>query len=200
MLVAGFYLVELAGLPGTLVAAAMLNLVVAAATIVRRWSAPDAQCRPPPAPTRDEPPSSSLPAAVGRSASRCCCSQASRTAVASFIYEIAWIRMLALVLGSATHSFELMLSAFILGLALGAWWIRSRADRLADPLRTLGIVQWTMGALALATLPLYVALVRVDGRPARHVRPDRCRLHRVHDHAIRRCAWSSCCRPPSAPG
>ena len=40
------------------------------------------------------------------------------TAVASFIYEIAWIRMLSLVLGSATHSFELMLSAFILGLAL----------------------------------------------------------------------------------
>ncbi len=68
------------------------------------------------------------------------------TAVASFIYEIDWIRMLALVLGSATHSFELMLSAFILGLAFGAWWIRSRADRLDDPLRTLGIVQWTMGS------------------------------------------------------
>src|SRR5665647_1334966 len=36
------------------------------------------------------------------------------TAVSSFIYEIAWVRMLSLVLGSATHSFELMLSAFIL--------------------------------------------------------------------------------------
>src|ERR687897_736024 len=60
------------------------------------------------------------------------------TAVASFIYEIAWIRMLSLVLGSATHSFELMLSAFILGLALGALWIRKRADRLADPVRFLG--------------------------------------------------------------
>jgi hypothetical protein len=32
------------------------------------------------------------------------------TAVASFIYEITWIRMLSLVLGSATHSFDLMLS------------------------------------------------------------------------------------------
>ena len=32
------------------------------------------------------------------------------TAVASFAYEIAWIRMLSLVLGTATHSFELMLS------------------------------------------------------------------------------------------
>jgi hypothetical protein len=49
-----------------------------------------------------------------------------------------------------------MLSAFILGLALGAWWIRGKADRLTDPLRTLGLVQWTMGMLAMATLPLYV--------------------------------------------
>ena len=32
VLVAGFYLVDLAGLPGTLLAAAMLNLLVAAAT------------------------------------------------------------------------------------------------------------------------------------------------------------------------
>ena len=29
-------------------------------------------------------------------------------------------------------------------------------DRLADPLRTLAVVQLAMGALALATLPLYV--------------------------------------------
>ena len=79
------------------------------------------------------------------------------TAVASFIYEIAWIRMLSLVLGSATHSFELMLSAFILGLALGAYWVRTRADRFADPLRALGVVQWIMGMAAIATLPLYLA-------------------------------------------
>src|SRR5205085_5311279 len=72
------------------------------------------------------------------------------TAVASFIYEIAWIRMLSLVLGSATHSFELMLSAFILGLALGAFWIRGRADRADNPLALLGAVQWVMGTLAIA--------------------------------------------------
>ena len=74
------------------------------------------------------------------------------TAVASFVYEIAWIRMLALVMG-ATHSFELMLSAFILGLALGAWWIRSRADRLTDAVRTLGLVQWIMGGLGAGHPP-----------------------------------------------
>ncbi|MBI3789807.1 MAG: hypothetical protein HY275_02905, partial [Gemmatimonadetes bacterium] len=79
------------------------------------------------------------------------------TAIASFIYEIAWIRMLALVLGAATHSFELMLSAFIAGLAAGALWARTRADRFADPVRALGIVQVAMGLFAVATMPVYIA-------------------------------------------
>src|SRR5207244_2380176 len=78
------------------------------------------------------------------------------TAVASFFYEIGWIRMLSLVLGSATRSFEVMLSAFILGLALGALWVRTRVDRFRAPLEALGALQWAMGGLALATLPIYL--------------------------------------------
>ena len=64
--------------------------------------------------------------------------------------------MLSLVLGSATRSFEIMLSVFILGLALGALWVRTRADRFRAPLEALGALQWAMGGLALATLPLYL--------------------------------------------
>jgi len=153
VLVAGFYLVEAAGLPGTLAAAAALNLTVAAATlgaivVGRRRAAAPAVTEPPAPVAESATDSGDLP--------RLLLFASFATAVASFIYEIAWIRMLALVLGSATHVLELMLSAFILGLALGAWCIRTRADRLADPVRTLGIVQWIMGALALATLPLYI--------------------------------------------
>src|SRR6266853_627325 len=77
------------------------------------------------------------------------------TGAASFVFEIGWIRMLSLVLGSSTHSFELMLSAFILGIACGGYWVRRRIDSIADPVRFLGIVLVTMGLLALATLPLY---------------------------------------------
>src|SRR5467141_2021044 len=63
--------------------------------------------------------------------------------------------MLSLVLGSSTHSFELMLSAFILGLALGGLWIQRRIDRLASPVRALAILQLAMGVAALATLFAY---------------------------------------------
>ena len=80
--------------------------------------------------------------------------------------------MLSLVFGSATHSFELMLSAFILGLALGSVWVRKHADRWKNPVRALGILQWIMGAAALATLRLvrdgYAENARVQGERLRN--------------------------------
>jgi spermidine synthase len=75
--------------------------------------------------------------------------------MASFVYEIGWIRMLSLVLGASTHAFELMLSAFILGLALGGLWVKKRIEALRHEERFLGYVQVVMGLLALSTLPLY---------------------------------------------
>jgi spermidine synthase len=77
------------------------------------------------------------------------------TGAASFIYEIAWIRMLSLVLGSSFHAFELMLSAFITGLALGGLWIRKRIDRIGNPVRFSGLVQVAMGIAALGTVFVY---------------------------------------------
>ncbi|MDR2693643.1 MAG: fused MFS/spermidine synthase [Chitinispirillales bacterium] len=83
------------------------------------------------------------------------------TAVASFMYEIGWIRMLSLVLGSSTHSFELMLSAFILGLALGSFFVRNKLDTVKNAPRFLGIVQIIMGASAILTLFTYGSLFKI---------------------------------------
>jgi predicted membrane-bound spermidine synthase len=155
VLIAGFWLVDRFGLPGTLTAAALVNVVVALGAgltgIVNRDSRIEATVESCPVPA---------PGAATWKPDRLwrmLIATSFVTAVASFIYEIGWTRMLALVLGSATHAFELMLSAFILGLALGAWWIGRRADAAASSLRTLGRVQVAMGALAIATLPIYLA-------------------------------------------
>lgn len=77
------------------------------------------------------------------------------TGASSFVYEIGWVRMLSLALGSTVHAFELMLAAFIGGLALGGLWIRKRIDGYRDPLRVGGYVQLLMGLAALASLLLY---------------------------------------------
>ncbi|MDI1301619.1 MAG: spermidine synthase [bacterium] len=143
VLVSGFWLIGLAGLPGTIMVAALVNFLLALAVyLVGRQltvttvpqtviaGAPSALLRP-----------LLLVALV--------------TGLSSFIYEIGWIRMLVLVLGASTHAFELMLSAFILGLALGGLWVRQRIDSYADPQRALGYVQLLMGFLALGTVVFY---------------------------------------------
>ena len=154
VLVAGFILVGLVGLPGTLLVAAMANLGVALLVLVfaRSRSADDA------APSAEPSPRAAATPMVPLSLSlrRLLLAVSFGTAISSFIYEIGWIRMLSLVLGSATHSFELMLSAFILGLACGAFAIRRRSDAGAASVRTLALVQVAMGVLAVMTLPVYL--------------------------------------------
>src|SRR5256885_16298713 len=94
-------------------------------------------------------------AAAGSSVVRLFLAAAFVTGLASFIYEIVWIRMLSLVLSASFHSFELMLSAFITGLALGGLWIRRRIDRLAHPVRFAGLVQGFTGLAALAPIVVF---------------------------------------------
>lgn len=146
VLASGFLFIAWGGLPGTLVIAGLINLGVAIIVWTHRGTAPvpvqtaasvSAQLT-----DRDTTPRILLLVAF-------------LTGASSFIYEIGWIRMLNLVLSSSTHAFELMLSAFITGLALGGLWIRRRIDSLDHPIRFLAFVQMVMGALALATLPLY---------------------------------------------
>lgn len=143
VLLSGFFLIPAVGLPGTIVTAGVLNLVIA--VIAFRTGAANA-------------------AAAGATAGNYCSLGAEGwfllgisffTGASSFVYEVGWIRMLSLVLGSATHAFELMLSAFITGLACGGLWIRKRIDVVAAPGVFLGYIQLAMGCAAIATLPLH---------------------------------------------
>src|SRR6185503_11172172 len=138
VLASGFVLIASLGLPGTLRAAGLLNLAIAAiVALLARPAAPIA------------------PAAGVQGDARLLLAVAFFTGLASFVYEIVWIRMLSLVLGASTHSFELMLATFILGLALGGLAVRKHVDTAAQPPRLPGWVQLAMALAALATLPLY---------------------------------------------
>jgi len=140
VLASGFVLIAWAGLPGTLRTAGSLNLLIAATVWLLARPAHHAPLRS---------------ARSGAGGAGPVLAVAFFTGLASFVYEIGWIRMLSLVLGASTHSFELMLSTFILGLALGGLAVRRRVDASPAPERLLGWVQIAMGLLALATLPVY---------------------------------------------
>jgi predicted membrane-bound spermidine synthase len=147
VLASGFLLIRFLGLPWTIRLAGLINIAIALSIwLLARKQAGE--------PLRTGVPSGKMAkTAVGRY--RLFLFASFVTGAASFIYEIGWIRMLNLVLGSSTHAFELMLSAFILGLALGGLWIHNRIDGVAVPARMLAWVQIAMGGFALLTLPLY---------------------------------------------
>lgn len=159
---ATYLLLPRVGLPGTILTAGLLNIVVAMATYPfgkASGSSAAIPAAPPPGAMAVAP---ALVLAV-----------AGLTGASSFVYEVTWVRMLSMALGTTLHAFELMLAAFISGIAFGGLWLQRRADRLASPLRTAGWVQLWMGLAAIASMFVYATafewvgwLMRVLSRSA----------------------------------
>jgi spermidine synthase len=81
----------------------------------------------------------------------------------AMVYEVAWSRLLVLVLGSSTYSYTIMLTTFLLGLASGAWigaWImkkRAHALLAAALCQVLVALSTYLGLYLVRELPyLYV--------------------------------------------
>lgn len=142
-LLATFVLLPAIGLPGAMRFGAIINVLVALFAFL--------MSRPPEQPRVD----TSTTARKHVEGVRLLLGAAFITGATSFVYEIGWVRMLSLVFGSTVHAFELMLAAFIGGLAFGGLWIRRRIDGYASPLRIGGWVQILMGLAALISLILY---------------------------------------------
>lgn len=73
-------------------------------------------------------------------------------------YEVAWIRLLALVLGSSTYSFTLMIAAFVAGIALGSFLVERGVALGRTPLARFALAELGVALGVLLTLPLYERL------------------------------------------
>jgi spermidine synthase len=172
---APFVLVPALGVRGTLVAAAAASLFVGGVT--RRWSIeigplPPVEARPAteePGPARAPIPAAALGPAL-----------AFASGAATFGVEVLWTRSYALVIGSSVYSFNVMLLAVLLGIALGSAVYARVRSRVARPTRAIGFLfvgaglavlagQWAIGRLpiaylaALAALPVSVAAHQAAG-------------------------------------
>ncbi len=137
-LAAGFWLVPILGLRLTTLLAAVLNIGIGIASWRMSKGVTGDQTATPS--VEGSPPK--LPLIV-----------AAFSGVAALLYEVAWTRSLVLSLGSTVHAFTLILTAFILGLALGSALAALLLPRLRDLPTSLGVVQIAVGGLAIALLP-----------------------------------------------
>jgi spermidine synthase len=92
----------------------------------------------------------------------------------ALVYQVLWMRLLALVFGVTIHAASTVLAAFMTGLAVGSAAAGRLSDRVRRPLLAFAIAEALVAAAALATPlglraveSLYVRMhAAVDGWPA----------------------------------
>jgi len=167
----GFVLLPAIGVRATLLTAAGISLLVGLLVIaLARWG------------TRAPGEQPSRPACTGRRVETAPSASPSRRATAvvlvalglsgfvAMAYEVAWTRLLTLILGSSTYAFSLMLSAFLVGLALGSLFAARAVNRVERPLWALARIEIGVGLAVLigehlfSWLPaLFLGLFRAVG-------------------------------------
>jgi len=152
-LATAFLLLPALGMPGTMMTAGLLNILVGiGAWAVWKSVDADPEIQPQAGPTAAHVSGEDAKGVdLGRLA-RVVLIASFITGATSFIYEIGWVRLLNQALGTTIHSFELMLAAFILGLAFGGLWVRRNASRIVDAIRYAAYAQVFMGLAAFISV------------------------------------------------
>src|SRR5215204_4684047 len=117
-LAAGFVLLPVLGVRMTIAVAAILNVVVGVVAIVlQRRTKPFAHSEPHSVHLEnpDNPVSFWFFAAVA-------------SGFVTISTQVSWTRILTMIIGSSTYAFSIVVALFLIGLAIGAWWI-ARKDR-----------------------------------------------------------------------
>lgn len=134
------------GLSGTLWAGAGANLLAALGALALRGRPEAVEPREPVAAAEVDA-SPPWPRAAWGWAAWC--------GAAAFVAEVVWTHLLAVVVGNSAYAFGLMLTVFLLGLALGA---RRASLVTAGAARSaFGVAQLVAGGLMALTLPLWSA-------------------------------------------
>src|SRR5438132_8124664 len=163
---AGFFLIEFVGVKVSLWATAASNLVIGAAAIGlgRRRSLSDPERQP-----GDE--QISRPAAD--QLRTLALILLGITAFAALLDEIAWTRVLVMIVGGSTYAFTLILLVFLLGIGLGSLIVARRSVPRADTAAAAALAQGVtgLGAAALflffGVLPAYIiAVFQISGLSA----------------------------------
>lgn len=105
----------------------------------------------------------------------------------ALLYEVAWTRTLSLVVGPTVYAFSLMLTTFIVGLALGSFLAAKRVDRWGGRedgwsllCCRLSALEMLIGLTTLALLPVLNRLPLVLAGVVRRYAEDFVRLQAVH--------------------
>lgn len=144
---AGFILIPSIGLDLSVMAAAAVNLLIGIAALAMAGRSAGRRKEPAPDGAEAQP--------LNRLQLAVVLVGIFLSGVAALTYEVAWIRLLSLVLGSSTYSFSLMLAAFIGGIAIGSFVIARRLHPPMSLYLLFGLAELGAGLAFLVSLPFY---------------------------------------------
>jgi len=153
---AGFFLIEFVGVRASLWTTAALNLAIGATAI--RFGRAQVVADPIPEPSPEPPPTRDPLHTVALIL-------LGLTAFASLLNEIAWTRVLVMIVGGSTYAFTLVLLVFLLGIGLGSVMVARRSMPRADTAASAALAQGITGVGAAALflffgiLPSYIIAV-----------------------------------------
>lgn len=150
---AGTHLVPAFGLAASARGAALLNVLLALAALALARQHPPTLAPGQAAPDLE----GGTEVAYPRAAVRAALVGVALSGFTSMLYQVTWIRLLSIVLGASTYAFTLILTAFILGIGLGSFWLMSRGSKV-DSLRMYARMQVGLVVSLCVALPLYVRL------------------------------------------
>ena len=143
--IAGFFLLPQLGLAATTWCTAAANALVGLAALAlasRPGVLPAAAPAPPELRGPGEPQASVAPLLA----------ISALAGFASLLCEVAWFRLMTLILGGSVYSFTIMLLAFLLGIGVGGWTGGALSDRIFAKAGRFGVLR------TLAAMQLGVAL------------------------------------------
>lgn len=148
---AGYVLIERVGMQPSLLATGALNLVLGAAALALVRGSPVLPAGETVAPATPE-------ATASDATRRMAAWMIGVTAFASLLFEIAWTRVLILVVGSSTYAFTTILACFLLGIGIGSLVAVGRGLPAEVLLRRSALVLGVVAALASLLFPLFRVL------------------------------------------
>jgi len=167
---AGFFLIEYVGIRASLWATAALNVALGA--IALRLSGPGAGARGEWAPAGGHPASQHAPdpgrkpgAPSSTALRRTALALLTITAFVSLLDEIAWTRVLAMLVGGSSYAFTLVLLVFLLGIGVGSALVARQGGAARRTAADAALAQGVTAAGAallfffLSLLPEYIILV-----------------------------------------
>ena len=166
-LLAGFWLIENVGIRGSLWGVALINLMIGAAAVLlsRAHTLPFASRPQAPGPSSLSGAAADPAAAPPLRLWRLALILLAVTAFASLLDEIAWTRVLVMIVGGSTYGFTLILMVFLLGIGIGSAIVARIGRPALETAATAALAQGITAAgaallfLSLSALPHYILIV-----------------------------------------